>query len=139
MKEFIEKLIKKLYESVKRKSCPDEACWEHLNKNCDYCDFKEIKVQDAIEIVNQLAEEYRQDLDKNSQGWIPCSSGTMPNENETIMLTFKNSAGLHVGEATYKNKMFFYVTDTEFGYYEEVYKNPIAWKPKDAPYQLKGE
>lgn len=63
MKEFIEKLTKKLYENVKSKGCPDEACWAHLNKNCDSCDSKEIKVQDVIRIVNQLAEEY-------NSGWI---------------------------------------------------------------------
>ena len=74
----------------------------------------------------------------HSSDWIACSSGVVSKENEEVMLTFKNSVGLHVGEATYKNKMFFYVTDTEFGYYEEVYKQPIAWKLKDAPYQPKG-
>lgn len=62
MKEFIEKLTKKLYENVKSKGCPDEACWAHLNKNCDSCDSKEIKVQDVIRIVNQLAEEYNNDV-----------------------------------------------------------------------------
>ena len=147
MNEFIEKLIGRLEEEkegAKKRNAFDS----------------ELSYKRAIEIVNQLAEEYKHcalcylqspceyqnenailqdELLADKSGWIPCSSGTMPKENEKIMLTFKNSAGLHVGEATYKNKMFFYVTDTEFGYYEEVYKNPIAWKPKDAPYQPKGE
>lgn len=65
--------------------------------------------------------------------WIPCVE-KKPKENEEVMLTFKNSIGLHVGEATYKHDMFFYITDTAFGYYEEVYKNPIAWMPKLKPY-----
>jgi len=73
-----------------------------------------------------------------NDSWIPCSE-ELPEENQEVQLTFKNSAGLHTGEATYKNKRFFYVTDTQFGYYEEVYKYPIAWKPKDAPYQPEGE
>lgn len=64
--------------------------------------------------------------------WIPCSE-RLPEENEVVILTFRNSAGLHVGEATYKKKMFFYVTDTGFGYYEEVYKSPIAWQPLPKP------
>lgn len=57
MKEFIDKLTKKLYENVKSKSCPNEACWAHLNKNCDNCDSKEIEVTDVIRIANELAEE----------------------------------------------------------------------------------
>ena len=145
MKEFIEKLIGMLEEKFKYNSNQAEIWRSGSDKDAYFREKKDLYLDRAntygevIRIFNQLAEEYRQDLDKNSQGWIPCSSGTMPNENETIMLTFKNSAGLHVGEATYKNKMFFYVTDTEFGYYEEVYKQPIAWKYKDAPYQPKGE
>ncbi len=177
MNEFIKKLIERLEE--KALELYDDELGEILRKD------------EAIGIINQLAEEYKaehivdlcnQFCDKadeilqkdnnvitndlaivqslpslyplqpfeeeavhrvvgraKNQGWIPCSSSVMPKENEEVRLTFKNSAGFHTGEATYKNKMFFYVTDTQFGYYEEVYKNPIAWKPKDAPYQPKGE
>lgn len=133
MKQFIDKLIEML-EKLKESGNPYDSYWdETMYRATELVNSTSNKTIDGvIEIVNQLAEEY-------NNGWIICNSGTMPKENETIMLTFKNSAGLHVGEATYKNRMFFYVTDTEFGYYEEVYKNPIAWKPKDAPYQPKGE
>ena len=89
MKEFIEKLTKKLYENVKSKSCPDEACWAHLNKNCDSCDSKEIKVQDVIRIANELAEEYGKDINVTTidagellgSGWIPCSE-RLPEEEQ---------------------------------------------------------
>lgn len=109
-----------------------------MNKLLDSLHKKILKSKFAEEVTEAEIDALVEAKEYNG-GWIPCSSGTMPNENETIMLTFKNSAGLHVGEATYKNRMFFYVTDTEFGYYEEVYKNPIAWKTKYAPYQPKGE
>lgn len=68
-----------------------------------------------------------------NDGWIPCDERN-PEENEEVMLTFENSAGLHVGEAEYMKNMFFYVAETDSGYYEEIYKNPVAWMPKPKPY-----
>ena len=163
MKEFIEKLTKKLYENVKSKSCPDEACWAHLNKNCDNCDSKEIKVEDVIRIVNQLAEEYKQQLpndlmivsslpslyslqdfeeeaiqrvvaNANNNGWIPCSE-RLPEDCTIYEVT-----------AQFGNGMCY----TEFAYYDESrgewwkhdddgLVNVLAWQPLPAPYQPKGE
>ncbi len=74
---------------------------------------------------------------EQQNGWILVEE-RLPEDKQEVWLTFKNSAGLHVGEATYQKNMFFYVAEIEFGYYEEVYKCPIAWKTKDKPYQ-KGE
>lgn len=173
MKEFIENLIERLGESVSLPKMERMECRVGKKQTQGFV----LGVRSSVEIVNQLAEEYKDintitdflqyvrnnadnpnyendngwsladliDLsikfckaEEYNNGWIPCSE-RLPEEKQEVMLTFKNSAGLHVGEATYKNNVFFYVTDTEFGYYEEVYKNPIAWKLKDVPYQPKGE
>lgn len=89
------------------------------------------KCEEVNELEKQLEELHRTAGQRSD--WIPCSE-RLPEENEVVILTFRNGAGLHVGEATYKKKMFFYVTDTGFGYYEEVYKSPIAWQPLPKPY-----
>lgn len=131
MKEFIEKLIKELYESVKRKGCPDEACWEHLNKNCNYCDFKEIKVQDVIEIVNQLAEEY-------NDGWIPVDK-TLPKKSgyytvteEQYSLDMRRKIGVRVSHEVQFDA-------EEQRWYRAKFLKVIAWKEHETPYQPKGE
>lgn len=64
--------------------------------------------------------------------WTLCRTES-PEENQQVVLTFKNSAGIHVGEATFKNNAYYYITDTEFGYYEEKYGIPIAWMIKPEP------
>ena len=77
MKEFIEKLIGRLEEYQENNTqCKSSDDYELGQFNaCEY----------AIEIVNQLAEEYRQDLDKNSQGWIPCSERLPDKEGEYLV------------------------------------------------------
>ena len=96
-------------------------------------------INGAIDTIEALSEKLSTANMERSEryysgGWIACKD-RLPKENEVVILTFQNSAGIHVGEATYKNNLFFYVTDTEFGYYEEVYKNPIAWQPLPQPYK----
>lgn len=68
--------------------------------------------------------------------WTLCRTES-PEENQQVILTFKNSAGTHVGEATFKNNAYYYITDTEFGYYEETYGIPIAWMIKPEPFNNK--
>ena len=122
MKEFIEKLIGRLEEKVVNRTF-DESI---KTKNLAY--------KEAIEIVNQLAEEYRQDLDKNSQGWISCSE-RLPEDCTIYEVT-----------ARFGNGMCY----TEFAYYDESkgewwkhdddgLVNVLAWKEHTTPYQPKGE
>ena len=62
MKEFIEKLINEL---------------EKLEEHCLYMNNwqGQTAICDAIEIVNQLAEEYGKDTNVRSNDWIPCKVG----------------------------------------------------------------
>ena len=123
--EFLQEIDKAIIDRKARSLKPNSVILDHVN------DFDEVK----RETLHKIAEQLK--LSGNSEqlnGWIPVEE-CLPEENQEVQLTFENSAGVHVGEATYKNNMFFYVTDTQFGYYEEVYKCPVAWKPKDKPYQ----
>ena len=126
MKEFIEKLIGRLEEYQENNTqCKSSDDYELGQFNaCEY----------AIEIVNQLAEEYRQDLDKNSQGWISCSE-RLPEDCTIYEVT-----------ARFGNGMCY----TEFAYYDESkgewwkhdddgLVNVLAWKEHTTPYQPKGE
>jgi hypothetical protein len=72
-------------------------------------------------------------LDKNN--WILCAIES-PQEGEEILLTFKNKVGFHVGEATFKKDTYFYVAETDNGYYESPYGMPVAWMSKPEPYKV---
>lgn len=68
--------------------------------------------------------------------WIPCSE-KLPEENDNVFITFVNNVGSHTAESTYKNNKFYYVAETDSGYYEEVFSAVIAWQSLPKPY--KGE
>lgn len=68
--------------------------------------------------------------------WILCGVQS-PNENQEVLLTFKNSAGLHVGEATFKNGGYYYIIETDIGEKEELFRLPIAWMKMPEPYIMK--
>lgn len=82
---------------------------------------------EMIKRVKKFDEEF-------DDGWIPLTTDSTPDEGQVVDITFQNSAGIHVGEATYKKEKFYYVTDTVFGYYEEQYENVLAWRPRPKAY-----
>ena len=122
MKEFIEKLIGRLEECTSIE---------------DYGEIF-ISLDEVYEIVNQLAEEYRQDLDKNSQGWISCSE-RLPEKTECYLVTWrdrvtcKNYVEIVEYDAGSKEWLDCICQAGLLGY------DIIAWKPLPAPYQPKGE
>lgn len=67
--------------------------------------------------------------------WTLCTLQS-PQEGEEVLLTFKNSVGLHVGESTFKDGIYFYIAETNTGYFEEQYNIPIAWMKKPKPYGI---
>ena len=122
MKEFVEKLIGRLEEL---KSNPNEkTCRENILLAMQ----KNLTIYSAIEIVNQLAEEY-------NNGWISCEE-RLP-ESHCWTITCDKEGNIH---------MFFY----RDGYFHESYGGktiteqnerfyvPIAWMPLPETYQ-KGE
>ena len=125
MKEFIDKLIERLEELKKENVCDRIFCIECHEKYGD-CDnaLPFLAYDNAMEIVNQLAEEYK-------GGWIPCSERlpeisnwylvTVEEPHETFMLYFD----------TYDNDW------TDFNCI--TINNVIAWQPLPQPYGLQSE
>ena len=73
---------------------------------------------------------------KENQNWNLCLFDE-PSENEEVLLTFKNEAGIHVQLATYKKGGYFYIAEIDNKYYEELFNNPIAFMKLPKPYNLK--
>ena len=180
MKEFIEKLIERLEEKVAeydiRIQRRNGACYYDESQNLKKLDERARGIEQAIEIVNQLAEEYnpskssslaeqiaddlsavlkeaksmgckevkyfhhiplenveivikalreyKQDLNKDNQGWIPCSE-RLPEKDMMVIGCLKDGT---VQQFAYTNKVFIsvhkYTTD-----------DVIAWQPLPEPYK----
>ena len=112
MKEFIEKLIERLENKI-------EITWKH-----DYHGGRKDAFNEAIAIVNQLAEEY-------NNGWIPCIVVKHPEHCNDCEVTFKDVRG-------YGRDIAFY-TDKWRRASDEVPILVVAWKEPSTPYQPKGE
>lgn len=82
-----------------------------------------------VEIVVNALRAY-------NQGWIPVTE-KLPKEAEDVILTFRNSAGIFVEMATCIRGKFYYISDADGNYYEEEFKEPIAWMPLPDPYKQK--
>ena len=120
MKEFIEKLIGRLEEESNK--------WLDIwdKDRCDnYADGMNDAFDEAIEIVNQLAEEYNtidinelfEEMEQND-GWIPCSE-RLPKINKRI-LVFDVISGISI---------------EVLGEDEEFIETVIAWQPLPTPYK----
>lgn len=129
MQEVFKKIIEQLDELI---DCNPIDGYEK-GKNCG--------VSQAIEIVEQEAEKYtglalcktREFFDYQfikDDGWIPCSSGKLPKENEYVRVTIWCG---HEWIGCYRDgRWFVYGAD---GLTEATV---LAWQPTE-PYQPKGE
>lgn len=115
MKEFIEKLIGRL-EEIKTDNFASAVLNEPYSMGICHT------IEKSIEIVNQLAEEYRQDLDKNSQGWLLCSERLPEEEHDYLICDDKGN----VYSSTYCNNRWLVNFATD-----EV----IAWQPLPEPFK----
>ena len=126
MKEFIEKLIGRLEELKSNKGFGGTIQQMYADD----------KIDKAIEIVNQLAEEY-------NNGWIPCSERLPKCENgcetKALMFQMKETGSIKCGYygegGFYRDKYFRTYTNNTDGYDA---RDVIAWQPLPAPFQ-KGE
>ena len=116
MKEFIEKLIARLEEE----------------KKSSYIHAYTHGIEDAISIVNELAEEMG--VAKNAiTTWIPCSERLPDKELIDVICCFKNgnvSVLLYQGGGRFENVHGIGLYNT---------KQVIAWQPLPQPYVPKGE
>jgi len=123
MKEFIEKLICKLEE--KRNLYTDVL--ESMPNN-QVVKGKVTGLCESIQIVNELAEEYK-------GGWIPCSERLPKEYNRYVWLSFTNQYCSYVQKAHWECGKFKWLNG------RNIKDEPVAWKPYFAPepYQPKGD
>ncbi len=145
MKEAFEKIIERL-EKERKIYCeayetvtwtPDKIAYVNREKALD----------DAIEIVNQVAEEYKQALNENKQCWIPCSE-RLPETQEDYIVAIKMKYQFEeeweycVDVATYDLSGCGYIDgawNTFNDWYEGQEIHVIAWQPLPKPYEPKEE
>ena len=126
MQGVFEKIIEKLEELKNRNP--------FIYGKTDKCRDASVSRQTldyAIEIVKQEAENY-------NNGWIPCSSGKLPEENKDVEVTVEEIANEVGGKRYYTVRSW--LQDGQW----VIKKNPyhptvIAWKYPTEPYQPKGE
>ena len=138
MKQFIDKLIERLEE---------EKSLVPYNRLLDTIGDKPKEVgqlmtyQRVIAIVNQLAEEHKDDIqtidvsellgESVNDGWIPCSE-RLPELGQKCICT--------VNKAKFTDAK----NDVVASIYKDIYVDKwkdwyLAWQPLPAPYQPKGE
>lgn len=132
MKEFVEKLIERLgglktgYEDYPRKIIQVYA---------------DDKIDSAMKIVKELAEEYASDTNDGSNlsgtltGWIPCSD-RFPGTDEYILLSFENFSIPVVGryEEDEEGGAFYAGDEDESCVKQGLFVN--AWMPLPEPYSV---
>ena len=108
----------------------------------------------AIEIVNQVADEYGKDINvPANDGWIPCSE-RLPEDGDCrfymcivenheddvpMFCQFEEGYGFGYRQDIYDEYSLGFL-DSEFLTNEELgYEKVIAWQPLPVPYQPKGE
>lgn len=102
-----------------------------LTTNTDYNSYLIDAMVRARKTVRGVAEEY-------NNGWIPCSSGRLPEENTDVEVTIEEIAN-DVGGKRYYNVRS-WLQDGQWVIKKNPYKpTVIAWKYPTEPYQPKGE
>ena len=90
----------------------------------------EISKRDAIEIVNQVEQEY-------NNGWIPCSE-RLPEKNTFVLVSMKDG---HMYVAKHVGKVRVGIFDCEWKTLGSYFAGDdvIAWQPLPPKYEPKGE
>ena len=127
--------MKSVFEKIKERLRTEKA---ELTTWAEDMAF-ELGIDKAIEIVNQVAEEYNQSLTNNNQsltngGWIPCSE-RLPEDNEIHECTALFNTGMRYIEYAYYD-----VAREEWWTHDDTgLVNVIAWKSSPQPYKPEGE
>lgn len=131
MQEIIEKIKERLMEKVVNITFP-----LYPDEESEF-----VPLETAIEIVNQVAEEYKQDLDKvkqeSKQGWIPVSE-RLPEEkgiDKPYLCSFEWGEIMVCRWQKWADNIYRWVR-VDDSYYEA---KPIAWMPLPEPYRTEGE
>lgn len=122
MQEVLKKIVEKIEARIKS--------FETLDIGDPIVDAAMKENRRCIEIINEVAEEYKSNLSETFTGWIPCSE-RLPEDCEIREVTAMLCDGR---------------TYTEFAYYDEPREewwkfdddglvNVLAWKEHSEPYQ----
>lgn len=152
MKEFIEKLIGRLEEQLMQASKDMQI--SEVYEDVQAYGGKYLAFDKALNIVNQLAEEYSVSAKKaHTGGWIPCSE-RLPDKLEPVNITWVNRKPepyyAHIKDipfvatAFYHNGKWWWFSNVCEDYLEEYGRSDcdvvdkdieiIAWQPLPAPY-----
>ena len=128
MKEFVEKLNEKLTYLLNNFGEHCEEWGSDKEGDCHRKSCSDCVLTHAIEIVNQLAEEY-------NNGWIPCSE-RLPDKSGWFLCTQEYHS--------LTNRKLIKVTTELVEFYDNKWrraKNLVVthWQPLPEPYQPKGE
>lgn len=118
-----------IVERLEEETYDMEICEEQFDMNRPYfkdVPYKMVKIDDVKKIVNQVAEEY-------GDGWIPVSSGKLPEENAKVLITWTNHSQkkTHVDTASFSGNHF--VT------YDFEHLTVDAWQPLPESYKAESE
>lgn len=132
MKEVFENIKERLKEKENEAVLKAPNTSDLSNKEYQKWMMKSYGFKDAIEIVNQVEEEFNQSLANNNQsltndGWIPCSE-KLPEPN-TLVLVSTDAGKIDTDYYGAYLKGFIGLKGTG--------QKAIAWRPLPAPY--KGE
>ncbi len=121
MKEFIEKLIERLGEYKTKAYVTGFTNNPYELGACHAMD-------DAIKIVNQLAEEYGKDTNVTTNGWIPCSERLPKDKTWNLFIDKKGNVSVE----RYKEDCIdhFYPIGRWFNL-----EDAIAWMPLPEPFK----
>ena len=143
MKEAFAKIIERLEEHNRKLKTMKNQCIALSDR--EVSDVENHAYNTAIEIVNQVAEEYVPDINVGSNdGWIPCSE-RLPEKDGCYLCQCrgffricgfaKNLKKVDKYDFANEKRAGFYEFDHEYGYYEAL--GVIAWRELPQPY--KGE
>ena len=126
MKKFVDKLISRLGNHIKY--C--ESCHEEFS-NAKMSLTYEVQLnayKSAIEIVNELAEEY-------NNGWIPCSK-ELPNDLEDETILYEVTVAVDIcGKVNYvTDYAIFFDNNWKSATWTKQGGKVIAWKERTKPY-----
>lgn len=126
MKSVFEKIIEKLENR------------QYENRHTLHHDEWNVGIDQAIEIVNQEAEEYVPDINVGNNGWIPCSE-RLPEEPEEGLTDIDECDEyiVMIKDADIPTALN-YAGNGEW-YRDGNYYNVVAWQPLPEPYKQKGE
>lgn len=127
--------MQEIFEKIKERL--EEKAFDLNRFYCYYNEGFNVGLKNAIEIVNQVAEEYsNSEIPNMSDGWIPCSEEKSP-LYKRVLISVDVDGEMEIGIAE-RNGDFEWLVD-EFYSYTEADGRVIAWQPLPEPYQPKGE